>query len=112
MTDEKPEALPQFIVDEAWSKFVYPRAAIGELSLPPEQGAFMRAARVFRQWAREHDTFWSGLVDLTERKGHERAAAELESLADEMELSPAHMPVTAEDVRARAAQLREKAGAK
>ena len=109
MSEIEPEALPQCIVDEAWIEFVYPRVAVGELDRPHEQSGFMRAVRVFQQWARQHDEFWSGLVELNERRGRELAAAELESLATEMERSSKHLPVTAEDVRARADQFRNDA---
>lgn len=113
MSVDKPDSLPNVVIDEAWAEYVYPRAAIGELSEPHPQSGFTRAMRVLKNWATEHDKFWSGLVELTEQRGREFAAAELESLATEMERSPGHLPVTAEDVRARAQQLREdrKAGA-
>lgn len=60
----------QRVQDEAWSEYVYPRAAVGDLSDPNPQSAFMRAARVFRQWAR--------------RLSRDSVIAELETLADEI----------------------------
>jgi len=80
--------LPQAVIDEAWSEFVYPRAAVGDLARPAQMGGFTRAMRVVAQWADRH------------------VAAELEALAVEMDDRPGNLPVTAEDVRARAAQLR------
>lgn len=106
MSADKPDALPQIVIDEAWVEYVYPRAAVGELSDPHPQSGFVRAMRVLKRWATEHDELWSGLVELTEQRERESVAAELGRLADEMERSPKHLPVTAEDVRARATQLR------
>jgi hypothetical protein len=84
--------LPQAVIDEAWSEFVYPRAPVGDLARPSQLGGFNRAMRVVAQW-----------VD-------RRVAAELDRLADEMYERPGNLPVTAEDVRARAAQLRSEPG--
>lgn len=76
------ESLPQVVVDEAWCEYVYPRTAIGDLNHPPPQGGFMRATRVYQLWARKHDEYWSGLLELTKRKAREQTADELDRQAD------------------------------
>ena len=82
------QSVPDSVIAEAWSEFIYPRAAVGDLARPHPQSGFTRAMRVVQQW-----------VD-------KRAAAELDALATEMDERPEYLPVSAEDVRARAAQLR------
>lgn len=60
---ETTQSLPQSVIDEAWSEFVYPRAAVGDLSHPSAQSGFMRAMRVIQQWATEHDAYWAQVYD-------------------------------------------------
>ena len=48
---KQSQSLPQSVIDEAWSEFVYPRAAVGDLAQPHPQSAFTRAMRVIEQWA-------------------------------------------------------------
>jgi hypothetical protein len=68
MSETTTESLPDLVVDEAWSEYVYPRAAVGDLSHPSEHSGFVRAMRVLRKWANDHDEFWSGLLELEQRK--------------------------------------------
>lgn len=62
MTDEK-QSLPQIVIDEAWSEFLYPRSAVGELAQPSPHSGFVRAVRVFQKWVTEHDQYWSAVYD-------------------------------------------------
>lgn len=62
MTDPK-QSLPQSVIDEAWSEYLYPRAAVEGLSHPQPTSGFVRAMRVIQQWATEHDAYWSQVYD-------------------------------------------------
>jgi hypothetical protein len=82
------DLVPDRVMHEAWSEYLYPRAPVLELASPSSLSGFSRAMTVIR---RE--------VPLI-------VAAELEHLADEMDATTGPYSITAEDVRARAAQLR------
>jgi hypothetical protein len=45
MGDRPDITIPEADVAEAWSEFVYPRAAVGDLSEPHPHSGFMRAIR-------------------------------------------------------------------
>lgn len=83
MSDETKQSLPQIVIDEAWSEYLYPRAAVGDLSHPSEHGGFVRAMRVIQQWATEHDAWWKAASATAERSALERAALELERRANQ-----------------------------
>lgn len=83
-TSEATESLPDLVIDEAWSEYVYPRAAVGDLSHPSEHSGFVRAMRVLRKWANDHDEFWSGLLKMEQAERDEarrKAAATAAALA-------------------------------
>lgn len=49
-TEPERQILPDSVIDEAWSEFVYPRAAV-DLARPSHLDGFNRAMRVVAQWA-------------------------------------------------------------
>lgn len=58
-TEQQPQSLPDSVIAEAWSEYLYPRSAVGDLRDPNPQSGFTRAMRVLQQWATEHDDWWS-----------------------------------------------------
>jgi hypothetical protein len=63
LNDTPPQSLPDSVIGEAWSEFLYPRAAVGDLAEPHPQSGFTRAVRVFQGWATEHDAYWHSVAD-------------------------------------------------
>jgi hypothetical protein len=52
---ETPQSLPNSVIAEAWSEFLYPRSAVGDLRDPRPESGFTRAMRVVEQWVAKRD---------------------------------------------------------